>query len=387
MKGPGMASGTTQVLTAALLIVPVLFFARGWMPKWIHRVPIVIISLAVILRIHAFWSIDLTDTQVVGYLPSDVTGMATILHIFDGPAGLMLGLLFGFSCGLALITPSTNEYRWATLCWILILGWGVDSDGFAVIAASPLTDQASILDWHSILYPLLGLGLSLVVIPTLVNIEHASPLRIAATLSIGVLLLDLSSSPVAWMFVSLVSHRLSSLRIHEKRGAATQRRWVGLVVTFFLSFVFIVIGLSWMAMPEDLGQAVWSSRFAVGWILLCGIVGAITPTMGFDAYPRPEAWGFHTGIILAPAMLPNLALIEYAQLPILIIVITMPIIATLPEYRPKIDWKRRGVESILLISTLPLMLFLSDIIPVSLIVIIAIIPLLIQFEYSVDEEE
>ncbi len=383
-----MASGTTLMLTAALLIVPVLFLARDWMPNWIHRVPFVIISLAVILRINAFWSIDLTDAQVVGYLPNDVTGISRILHIFDGSSGLMLGLLFGFSCGLALIAPSSaNEYRWAILCWILILGWGVDSDGFATIAATPLTDQASILDWHSILYPLLGLGLSIVVIPTLVNIEHASPLSIAATFSIGVLLLDLSSSPVAWMLVSLVSHRLSSLRIHAKRGAATQRRWVGLIATFFVSFVLIVIGLSWMAMPEQIGQAVWTSRFAIGWILLCGIGGALTPTMGFDAHPRPEAWGFHTGIILAPAMLPNLALIEYAQLPILIIVITMPILATLPEYRPQIDWKRRFMEFILLISILPLTLYLSDIIPVSLIVIIAIIPLLIQFEHSVDEEE
>ena len=383
-----MASGTTLMLTAALLIVPVLFLVRDWMPNWIHRVPFVIISLAVILRINAFWSIDLTDAQVVGYLPNDVTGITRILHIFDGPSGLMIGLLFGFSCGLALIAPSSaNEYRWAILCWILILGWGVDSDGFATIAATPLTDQASILDWHSILFPLLGLGLSIVVIPTLVNIEHASPPSIAATFSIGVLLLDLSSSPVAWMLVSLVSHRLSSLRIHAKRGAATQRRWVGLIATFFASFVLIVIGLSWMAMPEQIGQAVWTSRFAIGWILLCGIGGALTPTMGFDAYPRPEAWGFHTGIILAPAMLPNLALIEYAQLPILIIVITMPILATLPEYRPQIDWKRRCMEFILLISILPLTLYLSAIIPVSLIVIIAIIPLLIQFEHSVDEEE
>ena len=65
----------------------------------------------------------------------------------------------------------------------------------------------------------------------------------------------------------------------------------------------------------------------------------------------------------------------------------MPIIATLPEYRPSIDWKRRGLESVLLISTLPFALFLSEIIPVSLVVIIAILPLLIRFEYSVGEEE
>ena len=113
----------------------------------------------------------------------------------------------------------------------------------------------------------------------------------------------------------------------------------------------------------------------------------MTPIMGFDANPRPEAWGFHTGIVLAPALMPGIALIEHAQLPILVIAIVMPFIATLPEYRPSIDWKRRGLEAILLILILPFALFLSDIIPVSLIVVIVLLPLLINFKHSVDEEE
>ena len=78
---------------------------------------------------------------------------------------------------------------------------------------------------------------------------------------------------------------------------------------------------------------------------------------------------------------------QYAQLPILVIAIVMPIIATLPEYRPSIDWKRRVLELVFLISILPLALFFSDIIPVSLIVVITLLPLLIKFEHSVDEEE
>ena len=102
-----MANGTTQVLTAALLIVPVLLMCRDWMPKWIHRVPFTIVSIAIIFRIFAFWTIDLTDSQVGGYLPEDVFGFATILHIFDGPSGLMLGLLLGFSAGIALALITT----------------------------------------------------------------------------------------------------------------------------------------------------------------------------------------------------------------------------------------------------------------------------------------
>ena len=189
------------------------------------------------------------------------------------------------------------------------------------------------------------------------------------------------------MLLSLIAHRLSSLRIHTIRGAASRRRWLGLMTTFFLSAGLLIVSLSWSSLTEEVWVSLWSSRLAIGWILLCGIGGAMTPTMGFDANPRPEAWGFHSGIILAPALMPGIALIHHAQLPILIIAIVMPIIATLPEYRPSIDWKRRVLECIILLSILPLALFFSDIIPASLVALIILLPLLINFEHSVDEEE
>tara|TARA_B100000686_G_C16153680_1_gene648051 strand:- start:113 stop:442 length:330 start_codon:yes stop_codon:yes gene_type:complete len=109
--------------------------------------------------------------------------------------------------------------------------------------------------------------------------------------------------------------------------------------------------------------------------------------MGYDAVPRPEAWGFHSGLIIAPALLPDLEYIQFAQLPILVVGITMPILATLPEYRPEMGWKRRGLEGILLVSVLPICLYLSKMTHLSLIAIILILPLLIRFEHSVDEEE
>tara|TARA_B100001750_G_scaffold48568_1_gene36720 strand:- start:1734 stop:2882 length:1149 start_codon:yes stop_codon:yes gene_type:complete len=382
-----MASATTLVLTIALLLVPILLLARDWMPNWSHKAPLALISLVVLLRIHAFWTIDLTDSQVVGYLPEDVSGFATILHIFDGPSGLMLGLLLGFSTGIALAEPDSIEHRWAALCWVLLLGWGMDSDAFATIVSTPLSDHPTILDWNSIVYPLLGLGLSLLVIPTLVHINSVTTPRLVAAISISILFLDLSSSPVAWMLLSLIAHRLSSLRIHTIRGAASRRRWLGLMTTFFLSAGLLIVSLSWSSLTEEVWVSLWSSRLAIGWILLCGIGGAMTPTMGFDANPRPEAWGFHSGIILAPALMPGIALIHHAQLPILIIAIVMPIIATLPEYRPSIDWKRRVLECIILLSILPLALFFSDMIPASLVALIILLPLLINFEHSVDEEE
>ena len=159
------------------------------------------------------------------------------------------------------------------------------------------------------------------------------------------------------------------------------------MTTFFFSAVLLIIGLSWSSMSDGILVSIWPSRLAIGWILLCGIGGALTPIMGFDANPRPEAWGFHTGIILAPALMPGIELIQYAQLPIFVIAIVMPIIATLPEYRPSIKWNRRGMEAVLLISILPVVLILSDVIPVSLIVVIVLLPLFIKFDHSVGEEE
>ena len=382
-----MANATTQVLTVALLLVPILLMSRDWLPKWIHRVPFAIISLAVFFRIYAFWTIDLTDAQVVGYLPDDVTGLSTLLHIFDGESGLMLGLLFGFSAGLAWIEPNVSECRWATLCWILLLGWGIDSDAFATITATTLSAQPSSLDWNSLIFPLIGLGLSLLVIPTLVKIEETTPGRLIATFCIAIVFLDLTSSPVAWMLLGLLAHRTSALRIHSIRGVASQHRWSGLLLTFSFSFIFIIIGTSWLAMSDEFWTAIWVSRFAIGWLLLCGIAGALTPIMGYDAVPRPEAWGFHSGLIIAPALLPGLEYIQLAQLPILVVGITMPILATLPEYRPEMGWKRRGLEGILLVSVLPICLYLSNLTHLSLIAIILILPLLIRFKHSVDEEE
>ena len=381
-----MANGTNLVLTAALLVVPVLLLATNWLPKWIHRIPVVIVSLAVLFRIHAFWTIDLTDAQVVGYLSSEVTGLDRILHIFDGPDGQMLGLLLGFSIGLAIVPSATIQNQWSTLCWILILGWGIDSTGFEKISSTSLMDTPSPIDWRSAAYPLLGIGLSALVIPTFINIESASTSHLLAAFSITIALIDLSSNSIAWLLLGLMAHRLSALRIYAKHGVAHRRRWVGLLLTFSLSILLLVLGLT-LSSPEEYSQTLWSARLTIGWILLCGILGALTPIMGYDSVPRPEAWGFHTGILLAPALLPNMPLIENTQFPIIIIGIVMPFLAILPEYRPKIEWNKRLIQFIVLVSILPISMYMSPYIPPSLILIFLISFLLIRIHQSEEEEE
>ncbi|MDP6888582.1 MAG: hypothetical protein QF454_00970 [Candidatus Thalassarchaeaceae archaeon] len=381
-----MATGTNLVLTVALLVVPVLLLATNWMPKWIHRVPALIVSFAVIFRLHAFWTIDLTDAQVVGYLSSEVTGLDRILHIFDGPDGQMLGLLLGFAIGLAIVPSSTTQNQWSTLCWILILGWGIDSAGFGKISSTPLMNTPSPMDWRSAAYPLLGIGLSALVIPTFVNIESASTSHLLAAFSITIVLIDLSSNSIAWLILGLMAHRLSALRIYAKHGVAHRRRWLGLLLTFSLSILLLVLGLI-LSSTEEYPQVLWAARLTIGWILLCGILGALTPIMGYDSVPRPEAWGFQTGILLAPALLPNMTLIENTQFPIIIIGIVMPYLAILPEYRPKIEWNKRLVQFIVLMSILPISMYMSSYIPPSLILILLVGFLLIRIHQSGEEEE
>ena len=109
--------------------------------------------------------------------------------------------------------------------------------------------------------------------------------------------------------------------------------------------------------------------------------------MGYDSVPRPEAWGFHTGILLAPALLPNLAMIEETQFPIIILGIVMPIIATLPEYRPQIDWKKRLFQFTILASILPISILVSAQLPHSLVLILFAFLLFIRIDQPGEEEE
>jgi len=380
-----MANATTLLLTVALLVTPIILFMAERLPKWLHKFPFYIVSLVVLHRIFAFWKVDLTDSQVVGFLPSDITGIEALLYIFSGPDGLMLGLLFGFSIGLAIRTKKNHEYRWAAFIWILILGWEISPDGFSSIPSTSLSSHPSVLDWQSLAYPIIGLLLSMLVIPTLVQNESNPSLHLAATFSILIAFIDLTNSPIAWMLLGLTAHRSSALRVDALRGIASRKRWVGLLLIFMLTFGLLSYVL--VQGSNSTHNMLWASRFALGWIGLCGICGALTPLAGFDAHPRPEAWGFLSGMILAPSLLPNLFLIEIFQLPLLIIAIVMPWVGTLPEERPKLSINRRLLELILLLSVLPIALYLSEFLPTSFLIVLLVSPLFLQFSTSVQEEE
>ena len=380
-----MANASTLLLTVALLATPIILFAIDRFPKWLQKFPFVVISLVVLLRIIAFWRIDLTDAQVVGYLPEDVSGLAALLYIFSGPDGLMLGLLFGFSIGLALRKQDLIESRWSAFLWVLILGWEINPEGFSSIAITPLSSYPSTLDWQSAAYPVIGFLLSTIVLPTMLEMGPSPSIRNIASFSILIAFIDLSNSPIAWMLLGLTAHRLSASKVDYTRGIASRRRWLGLLLIFSLSLGLLVYALILDSPTNE--STIWASRYAIGWILLCGIAGALTPLAGFDSRPRPEAWGFLSGLILAPALLPNLHHIEVFHFPIIMISIIMPWVGTLPEFRPKLSRNRRLVESLIFISIVPLSLFFSKYIPKALLVLMLLLPLFISITIPVDEEE
>ena len=116
--------------------------------------------------------------------------------------------------------------------------------------------------------------------------------------------MDLTNSPIAWMLLGLTAHRFSASRADSHRGIASRRRWVGLLFIFVITLILLFYSVMQSTSTESV---TWAARYAIGWILLCGILGALTPLAGFDAHPRPEAWGFLTGMVVAPALLPNIA--------------------------------------------------------------------------------
>ena len=380
-----MANLTTLLLTMALLATPLVLFFADRLPKWLHKFPICIVGLVVLLRLIAFWKVDLTDAHVVGYLPNDITGLATLMYIFSGPDGLMLGLLFGFSAGLALRVNHLLEYRWAAFIWILILGWEINPDAFATIASTPLSSHPSVLDWQSLAYPIIGLLLSSLVVPLLTQPESPPSIRTIAVFCVLIVFTDLTNSPIAWMLLGLTAHRSSALRADSIRGIASRRRWVGLLSIFVITHILLIYSV--MQNPSSTESVTWTARYAIGWILLCGILGALTPLAGFDARPRPEAWGFLTGMVVAPALLPNIPHIDAFHLPLLIIAIIMPWVGTLPEARPKLSRNRRLLELTAFLLVLPFVLHLSSLLPASILAILLVAPLFIQFSTSVQEEE
>lgn len=316
-------AGPTDVLTAALLIVPLVLLGSAQLPSRARFIPAGLMLLATALHFES---------------PAQV---------FAGEAGRMLALLLGFSVGIARL-EGREAQRWAALCWVLLLGWETPAAAFAHTVDT--TGLEALMGWAHLV---LGFAIGPWGLQVLCRIDRATRLEIGFGLLIGLNLIAMGLA-VGWMLAGLLGHHVVSLRVHADRGQATRRRWMGLMRTYFHSVFILVLGTVWVADQAgaviDLADAAWEVRHAVGFVLLCGLAGSLLPTLGIDARPRPEAWGFHMGMLVAPALLPGIAHIEHTLLSILLLVTTTPVLATHPEFRPDLPWRRRGLESLLIVG-------------------------------------
>lgn len=391
--GGEVVSPTAALLTTALLLCPPLLVSWPWLrekaqglgekgARYTERLvplsPLVLTVLALLFRVNAFLSGDGRDAQVAAWLPEGVGGVAALPYIFAGEVGAMFGVLLGFAAMLAWTTKSANSHdstqvrtmRWAALLWIVLLGWGTPSDAFSISAiASGLPPYGSAPELFGLDMILLGALLVHPLLSTLVRLEihslrFVSKKRLGAALLVGCLAMLISQSGrmgegVAVLVLGIVlvgagGHLIVSEKIYELRGQGKGRKWTGLLRTFVHSGLLIILGTAWVAYQdpsvESFYNAIWQTRLISGWVLACGLVGAMSPMAGFDSRPRPEAWGWHSGTLLALLILPGLPFATAAVAPVFLAVTTVPILATHLERRPNLRPVRRIIESGLIIA-------------------------------------
>ena len=167
--------------------------------------------------------------------------------------------------------------------------------------------------------------------------------ELALTMSMVVLLLG-------WpIFLMLLS------KVHEKRGIAKERRWLGLTRT--LSHTLILIWLSGVVILESLPHidgwynSFWLSLTLMLPLAIFGVAGTLLPIVGLDSRPRPEVWGFFLVMSLAiPFLIIREPLTVVLMPGLFISMTTLPLLATHLELRPNLPIQTRVMESGVLIG-------------------------------------
>ena len=96
------------------------------------------------------------------------------------------------------------------------------------------------------------------------------------------------------------------VKINSKIGSG-QGRSVALGVSILIGIVFIFI-LTYFSISnvERIGSgngAIAVSLWLTSAITGIGLIGMLLPLLGFDSHPRPEAWGWRTGLMISPMLL------------------------------------------------------------------------------------
>ena len=144
-------------------------------------------------------------------------------------------------------------------------------------------------------------------------------------------------------------------RLHEKRGQAKERRFLGLTLFFAhtLLFTWASGALLLEPLPNVSGwsSAIWLSFSLTLPLAVAGLLGALLPLAGLDERPRSEAWGFLLAITIALQFLTIREPLTATLVPGLgVAMMALPLLATHPEKRLDLPIGRRAFESVLLIT-------------------------------------
>jgi hypothetical protein len=144
-------------------------------------------------------------------------------------------------------------------------------------------------------------------------------------------------------------------RVHEKRGQAKGRRFLGLTRIFGHTLIFTwasgVILLEPLPNVAGWHSAMWLSLTLTLPLAVAGLLGTGLPLVGLDERPRPDAWGFFLAITLALQFLTIREPLTATLVPGLAVsMLALPLLATHPERRPDLPLTRRGIESAVLIG-------------------------------------
>jgi hypothetical protein len=289
----------------------------------------------------------------------------------------------------------SSALRWQGLLWPLLLFGFLSSDLFAVYSAPLPHDPSSVIDYGTALFPALAgfalagwVFLSAQSSQRQLRGESDSPhLTIAGIIALIPILAAAGVMPMGgeWqnfsesvvlgnesMFALATSLFILILawpnflnlltRVHEKRGQAKGRRFLGLTRIFGHTLLFTWASgvLLLEPLPNIAGwhSAMWLSFTLTLPLALAGLLGALLPLAGLDDRPRAEAWGFLFAITLTLQFLTIREPLTATLVPGLAVsMMALPLLATHPEKRPDLPLTRRGIESAVLIALSVLALY------------------------------
>ena len=368
-------------------------------------IPVALILLVVIDLMKAHYIQDTTYAHVANFGSATSTGfsIASLNHLFYSTGAPWLGILVLFSFTIVVLelhihvdqslfaeSQSADQrarvLRWHGLLWPIMLIGFIPSEAFAVYSEPQSfigSESASLGVSLALMFTGIGIGMwSFAIAEFSQSGKDAKLDRVflaggMVVVSLFFLSIENTSSPIIWNLANLIAlEELDKLAltcalvvlllgwpmflimmdsVHEKRGIAKSRRWLGLGRTLGHTMILTWVGgvILLEPLPHIAGwkDAFWLSLTLMIPLAVFGLVGTLLPMVGLDSRPRPEAWGFFLMMSLTIPFLTIREPLTGVLVPGLYMsMTTLPLLATHPEQRPNLAVKRRAIESAVLIG-------------------------------------